>query len=128
MAVATASALALVAQSVPVRVARLSSSRSPYSSSSAYPTLSNASAGPSVADATWTPEMVWNTNFVDVYSANLAWLSVEKCVFFFFSFAPRVCFCAFFGEDFFECFRVGVRSGEWRVGAVRGGVENGVRG
>ncbi|KAJ7884879.1 glycoside hydrolase family 79 protein [Mycena leptocephala] len=34
--------------------------------------------GPSVADATWTPEMVWNTNFVDVYSANLAWLSVEK--------------------------------------------------
>jgi hypothetical protein len=26
--------------------------------------------------------MVWNTNFVDVYSANLAWLSVEKCVFF----------------------------------------------
>ncbi|KAJ7661951.1 glycoside hydrolase family 79 protein [Mycena polygramma] len=34
--------------------------------------------GPSVADATWTPEMVWDTGFVSTYSANLAWLSVEK--------------------------------------------------
>ncbi|KAJ7697058.1 hypothetical protein B0H17DRAFT_1168033 [Mycena rosella] len=34
--------------------------------------------GPSIADAGWTPEDVWNTNFVDVYSENLAFLSVEK--------------------------------------------------
>ncbi|KAF7297395.1 Glyco-hydro-79C domain-containing protein [Mycena indigotica] len=34
--------------------------------------------GPSVADATWTPEMVFDTGYVDAYSANLAWLSVEK--------------------------------------------------
>ncbi|KAJ6554258.1 hypothetical protein B0H19DRAFT_1152984 [Mycena capillaripes] len=34
--------------------------------------------GPSVADATWTPEMVWDTGFVDAYKDNLAWLSVEK--------------------------------------------------
>ncbi|KAJ6529066.1 glycoside hydrolase family 79 protein [Mycena vulgaris] len=34
--------------------------------------------GPSIADAGWTPEDVWNTNFVDTYSANLAFLSVEK--------------------------------------------------
>ncbi|KAJ7054643.1 glycoside hydrolase family 79 protein [Mycena amicta] len=34
--------------------------------------------GPSVADATWTPEMVFDTGYVDTYNANLAWLSVEK--------------------------------------------------
>ncbi|KAJ7224556.1 glycoside hydrolase family 79 protein [Mycena pura] len=34
--------------------------------------------GPSIADAGWTPEEVWDTNFVDVYSENLAFLSVEK--------------------------------------------------
>ncbi|KAJ7153086.1 glycoside hydrolase family 79 protein, partial [Mycena crocata] len=34
--------------------------------------------GPSIADASWTPEMVWDTGFVNTYSANLAWLSVEK--------------------------------------------------
>ncbi|KAJ7092351.1 glycoside hydrolase family 79 protein [Mycena belliarum] len=34
--------------------------------------------GPSIADAGWTPEDVWNTGFVDAYSGNLAFLSVEK--------------------------------------------------
>ncbi|KAJ7434772.1 glycoside hydrolase family 79 protein [Mycena galericulata] len=34
--------------------------------------------GPSIADAGWTPEDVWNTGYVDTYSANLAFLSVEK--------------------------------------------------
>ncbi|KAJ7783995.1 glycoside hydrolase family 79 protein, partial [Mycena maculata] len=34
--------------------------------------------GPSIADAGWTPEDVWNTGFVATYSANLAFLSVEK--------------------------------------------------
>ncbi|KAJ6543333.1 hypothetical protein B0H10DRAFT_2135375 [Mycena sp. CBHHK59/15] len=34
--------------------------------------------GPSIADAGWTPEEVWDTGFVDTYSANLAFLSVEK--------------------------------------------------
>ncbi|KAJ7235652.1 glycoside hydrolase family 79 protein [Mycena rebaudengoi] len=34
--------------------------------------------GPSIADANWTPEDVWNTGFVDVYNDSLAYLSVEK--------------------------------------------------
>ncbi|KAJ7493667.1 glycoside hydrolase family 79 protein [Mycena latifolia] len=34
--------------------------------------------GPSIADAGWTPEDVWNTGFVDTYNENLAFLSVEK--------------------------------------------------
>ncbi|KAF7307934.1 Glyco-hydro-79C domain-containing protein [Mycena kentingensis (nom. inval.)] len=34
--------------------------------------------GPSVADASWTPEMVFDTGYVDAYNANLAFLSVEK--------------------------------------------------
>jgi hypothetical protein len=57
--------------------------------------------------------MVWNTNFVDVYSANLAWLSPEKCVLsssLFCGFA----FCAVFGEDFLSVFELG--SGAVRVG------------
>ncbi|KAJ7123527.1 hypothetical protein C8R44DRAFT_783972 [Mycena epipterygia] len=34
--------------------------------------------GPSIADAGWTPEDVWNTGYVDAYKDNLAFLSVEK--------------------------------------------------
>ncbi|KAK0200670.1 hypothetical protein DFS33DRAFT_1266366 [Desarmillaria ectypa] len=33
--------------------------------------------GPSVATGDWTPEMVWDTGFVDTYNDNLAYLSVE---------------------------------------------------
>ncbi|KDR78254.1 hypothetical protein GALMADRAFT_266767 [Galerina marginata CBS 339.88] len=33
--------------------------------------------GPSVSSAAWSPEMVWDTGFVDSYSAQLAFLSVE---------------------------------------------------
>jgi hypothetical protein len=92
--------------------------------------------GPSVADATWTPEMVWNTNFVDVYSANLAWLSVEKCVYIFFvESSLRFVFRAFFGEEIFssvfKCFSSwGVGRGQlllWSPG-VQCEVQNGVRG
>jgi hypothetical protein len=101
-------------------VARLSSLPSPYSSSSAYPTLSNASAGPSVADATWTPEMVWNTNFVDVYSANLAWLSVEKCVFVLFL-LTRYISSLLGGEDFFRVVFSELGCGERTVVAVEPG-------
>ncbi|PBK86027.1 hypothetical protein ARMGADRAFT_541303 [Armillaria gallica] len=39
-------------------------------------TLNNL-IGPSVATGDWTPEMVWDTGFVDTYSDNLAYLSVE---------------------------------------------------
>jgi hypothetical protein len=77
--------------------------------------------------------MVWNTNFVDVCSANLAWLSVEKCVFsssLFCGFA----LCAFFGRIFsslFESFQSwGAGRGQlllWSPG-VRCEVQKGVRG
>ncbi|KJA24861.1 glycoside hydrolase family 79 protein [Hypholoma sublateritium FD-334 SS-4] len=33
--------------------------------------------GPNLATGDWTPEMVWNTGFVDAYSANLGYLAVE---------------------------------------------------
>ncbi|KIM41887.1 glycoside hydrolase family 79 protein [Hebeloma cylindrosporum] len=33
--------------------------------------------GPNVNTGDWTPEMVWNTGFVDSYSSNLAYLAVE---------------------------------------------------
>ncbi|KAF8154310.1 glycoside hydrolase family 79 protein [Crassisporium funariophilum] len=33
--------------------------------------------GPNVATGAWTPEMVWDTGFVDAYSQNLAFLAVE---------------------------------------------------
>ncbi|KAF5326359.1 hypothetical protein D9611_001067 [Ephemerocybe angulata] len=33
--------------------------------------------GPNIATGDWTPEMVWNTGFVDSYSSNLAYLAVE---------------------------------------------------
>jgi hypothetical protein len=36
--------------------------------------------GPSVASATWTPEMVWDTGFVTTYSEQLGALAVEQCV------------------------------------------------
>lgn len=38
----------------------------------------NLLIGPSVSTGDWTPEMVWNTGFVDAYSQNLAYLSVEQ--------------------------------------------------
>ncbi|KAF8064391.1 glycoside hydrolase family 79 protein [Lyophyllum atratum] len=34
--------------------------------------------GPNIAYADWTPEQVWDTGFVDQYSANLAYLAVEN--------------------------------------------------
>lgn len=34
--------------------------------------------GPNIATGDWTPEMVWNTGFVDSYNENLAFLSVEQ--------------------------------------------------
>ena len=36
--------------------------------------------GPNVNTGAWTPEMVWNTGFVDSYSSNLAYLAVEQRV------------------------------------------------
>ncbi|KAF8994923.1 hypothetical protein BDQ17DRAFT_1430785 [Cyathus striatus] len=40
-------------------------------------TNKNLLAGPNVATGDWTPEMVWDTGFVDSYSEQLAWLGVE---------------------------------------------------
>jgi hypothetical protein len=37
--------------------------------------------GPNILSGQWTPEMVWNTGFVDEYKDNLAALSVEKYAF-----------------------------------------------
>ncbi|KAF9484215.1 glycoside hydrolase family 79 protein [Pholiota conissans] len=37
----------------------------------------NLLIGPNVNSGDWTPEMVWNTGFVDSYSTNLAYLAVE---------------------------------------------------
>ncbi|KAJ7163680.1 glycoside hydrolase family 79 protein [Mycena filopes] len=34
--------------------------------------------GPNIANFAWTPEMVWDTGFVDTFNANLAYLAVEK--------------------------------------------------
>lgn len=34
--------------------------------------------GPSIAYADWTPESVWDTNFVPSYANNLAAVTVEK--------------------------------------------------
>jgi hypothetical protein len=34
--------------------------------------------GPNIATGDWTPEMVWNTGFVDTFSSNLAYLAVEQ--------------------------------------------------
>lgn len=48
-------------------------------------TLNNL-IGPSVATGDWTPEMVWDTGFVDTYSDNLAYLSVEQYVFYLITF------------------------------------------
>jgi hypothetical protein len=36
--------------------------------------------GPNIISGDWTPEMVWNTGFVDDYPDNLAALSVEQFV------------------------------------------------
>jgi hypothetical protein len=36
--------------------------------------------GPNIATGAWSPEMVWNTGFVQSYSPNLAYLAVEQCV------------------------------------------------
>ncbi|KAF9555149.1 hypothetical protein CPC08DRAFT_145293 [Agrocybe pediades] len=46
-------------------------------SGDAHLTNRNLLIGPSVSTGDWTPEMVWNTGFVDSYSNNLAFLSVE---------------------------------------------------
>ena len=67
--------------SVPCGGVHGSSPRSPLLSPRYPMTMSRSltpPSGPSTADAGWTPEMVWDTNFVDVYSENLAFLSVEK--------------------------------------------------
>ena len=40
----------------------------------------NLLIGPNIATGDWLPEDVWNTGFVDTFSANLAYLAVEKCV------------------------------------------------
>lgn len=40
--------------------------------------------GPNIASREWTPEMVWNTGFVEEYKDNLAALSVEQYVSFLF--------------------------------------------
>ncbi|TFK29184.1 hypothetical protein FA15DRAFT_610933 [Coprinopsis marcescibilis] len=37
----------------------------------------NLLIGPNIATGDWTPEMVWETGFVDRYSENLAYLAVE---------------------------------------------------
>jgi len=37
--------------------------------------------GPNINTGDWTPEMVWNTGFVDSYSPNLAYLAVEQYIF-----------------------------------------------
>ena len=44
------------------------------------PQISNRSMliAPSVATGTWTPEMVWNTGFIQTYSQYLAYLAVEQ--------------------------------------------------
>ncbi|KAJ6599975.1 glycoside hydrolase family 79 protein [Mycena vulgaris] len=39
--------------------------------------VKNNLIGPSVATGDWTPEMVWDTGFIDSYSANLMALAVE---------------------------------------------------
>lgn len=39
--------------------------------------------GPNINTGDWTPEMVWNTGFVDSYSSNLAYLAVEQYVIYF---------------------------------------------
>ena len=36
--------------------------------------------GPNINTGDWTPEMVWNTGFVDSYSPNLAYLAVEQYI------------------------------------------------
>jgi hypothetical protein len=34
--------------------------------------------GPSISSSNWTPEQVWDTGFIDLYTAALAFLSVEQ--------------------------------------------------
>lgn len=34
--------------------------------------------GPNIASADWQPEQVWDTGFIDAYTANLAYLAVEQ--------------------------------------------------
>jgi hypothetical protein len=46
----------------------------------------NLLIGPNVATGAWTPEMVWDTGFVQSYSPQLAYLAVEQCVTFLFYF------------------------------------------
>lgn len=44
------------------------------------PRNQNLLIGPNIATGAWTPEMVWNTDFVESYSPQLAYLAVEQCV------------------------------------------------
>ncbi|KAF9003830.1 hypothetical protein BDZ89DRAFT_967337 [Hymenopellis radicata] len=46
--------------------------------SDAHQTNRNILIGPSLANADWQPSQVWETGFVDTYSDNLAFLSVER--------------------------------------------------
>ncbi|EAU81861.2 hypothetical protein CC1G_06072 [Coprinopsis cinerea okayama7 len=46
-------------------------------SGDAHVTNKHILVGPSIASGDWTPEMVWDTGFVDQFSDNLAFLSVE---------------------------------------------------
>ncbi len=46
--------------------------------SDTHDTNRNILIGPSLANADWQPNEVWDTGFVDTYSENLAFLSVER--------------------------------------------------
>jgi hypothetical protein len=43
----------------------------------------NILIGPSIATGDWTPEVIWNTGFVDTFAQNLITLTVEQCAFLF---------------------------------------------
>jgi len=45
-----------------------------------YMVSRNLLIGPNVNTGPWTPEVVWNTGFVDAYSDHLAFLAVEQYV------------------------------------------------
>ncbi|KAJ7434765.1 hypothetical protein B0H11DRAFT_699285 [Mycena galericulata] len=73
--------------------------------------VGSVTPGPSIADAYWTPEDVWNTGFVNAHSANLAFLSMEKCILFGLCFRDSVRFLFLSVE--------GKESGERGRGATR---------
>jgi hypothetical protein len=47
-------------------------------SSNAKIPVKNNLIGPSVATGDWTPEMIWDTNYVQTYTSSLMALSVEQ--------------------------------------------------